>query len=658
MPTRCAGWVAATDRAGALVSDGFAEDDLRVVRLRRPASKVSLGALAMALALSSSPSAAQPIEDGVFVEVRGDGLALDGAPFAFLGANVAVTHSRPHRDALEVTLDAARADGLSVIRVWAFGEAPADAPAWRRDYALRLGPEGWIEASFAHLDRVLVEARRRDLRVVLVLANRWADFGGFPELARWAGRPPSGRDLSSAELEAFYACAPCRAHYAASVARVVGRTNGETGVAYRDDPTILAWELANEIGSASAEGGRAIVDWVDTHARLVRSLGARQLVIAGHIGWRLERERAAWRRVVALPSVDVASLHAYPRRDPRLRSPRDLAAWIDLRAEDAASVSKPLLVGEVGFPLTRGGLVSRAGASEGARWLDAFLARCARRGVAGVSIWNYRVSGYPDPYAIHPDVGGHAVAVRRVLRRRAASWPARRVAPSDAAADDATASVGRARRAPDVLGLARVRGAAWRAEAGLPRALGVPRIERAGPRAHVVVPVPSFHDARFEAVGVHLPADEPEAGFEALVASGLAVPPGLVAANSAHLWGAGEGWVEFRLPALGTITGAGLRRVSVTLRASSELPGLGGGGPGDESRVRVSLGGVSLGERAMIPDDGAGRRERWVLEEASRLAAIPASRPLLLRVEALAEDDGGRGLALYASEPIVVTFER
>jgi len=41
-----------------------------------------------------------------------------------------------------------------------------------------------LASSFAHLDRVLVAAWARRLRVIVVLANRWSDYGGFPRYLR------------------------------------------------------------------------------------------------------------------------------------------------------------------------------------------------------------------------------------------------------------------------------------------------------------------------------------------------------------------------------------------------------------------------------------------------------------------------------------------
>ena len=48
----------------------------------------------------------------------------------------------------------------------------------------------------------------------------------------------------------------CRSAFKTYVKKIVNRRNSITGVLYRDDPTIMAWDLANEpyvLGDASGE---------------------------------------------------------------------------------------------------------------------------------------------------------------------------------------------------------------------------------------------------------------------------------------------------------------------------------------------------------------------------------------------------------------------
>src|SRR5690606_10936661 len=128
-------------------------------------------------------------------------------------------------------------------------------------------------------------------------------------------------------LARFFDCARCDELFRAHVRRVVGRVSSTTGIAYRDDPTILAWELMNE-ASAPARASAALVRWTREHARFVRSLDPNHLVSAGHIGYERASERETWLAIQRLPEIDYADAHAYPAAYDRVRDRRELARWI------------------------------------------------------------------------------------------------------------------------------------------------------------------------------------------------------------------------------------------------------------------------------------------------------------------------------------------
>jgi mannan endo-1,4-beta-mannosidase len=580
----------------------------RVVCVAWLAAWILAGVASSARAQGVAPSP----ERDAFVRVRGTRFVVGERDFPFLGANVAVMHGPAHRGALAPVLDAVRDDGLRVVRVWALGEAASDAPAWARDYAFRIGEEGWVEASYAHLDRVLVEARARGLRVVVVLANRWADYGGIPRYLRWAGLlapDDPRREPTELELAGFYDCARCDALYRAHVARVVGRVNAISGVAYRDDPTIAAWELANEL-TAHPRDRDALLRWVAASARYVRSLDPNHLVAAGHLGYARASDRATWLAVQRLPEVDYADAHAYPLRTGRVRTRADLARFVDDRAQLALFVAqKPLVFGEVGFSTSRR---ARPGGTRAA-WFASFLARCLRDGVAGALVWHYAPH---DPrareHAIAPDVPDDAStrAVRRALSAASARWtqPASRARHPTLGAERGDAPIASLDRE------ARVRAApfrGWRTSLATERTLAIDPL------------TPAY--ARFEELGVWREAPGP------------------------HAWGAGGGEVVYRFTAP---RGARVpARLVLGMRASSELPGAGTGArPSDIARVEVAVNGVVLGVVDAPPDDGHGAwltltvRDRALLARA--FAKPRGAHALRLRVDPAV---GAAGLCLYAS---------
>ncbi len=85
--------------------------------------------------------------------------------------------------------------------------------------------------------------------------------------------------------------------YRRHIRAIVGRTNKVTGTAYKNDPTIMAWQLANEPRPAGSDAVGLVAlpafqAWVQGTARLIRSLAPRQLVSTGSEGPKgtLERE--------------------------------------------------------------------------------------------------------------------------------------------------------------------------------------------------------------------------------------------------------------------------------------------------------------------------------------------------------------------------------
>jgi mannan endo-1,4-beta-mannosidase len=537
-------------------------------------------------------------EASEFVRVASGELTLRGAPFRFLGANVGVMHSRAHRDGLDAVLDAVVEDGMNVIRVWALGERAEGSPEWATDYAFRIGEEGWVETSFTHLDRVLVAARARELKVIVVLANRWRDFGGFPQYMRWAGVPfdeNAAYPLSELELVRFWDCARCDELYRTHVEHVVTRVNSISGLAYRDDPTILSWELVNE-SSAPARARALLVSWTQRMAHFVRALDSKHLIAAGHIGYERAHQRQTWREVSALPEIDYCDAHAYPASYGRVDDIRELRAFVHDRVALARELGKPLIWGEFGFR-TR---ALRVMGVPRARWYDAFLTASRLEGVTGALVWNYLPwSGQRLEHAIHPRGEGDAwtLDIRATLRRAARRWTRRGSAPERPAAERALYPRYRV-----------VHGRLFEHDQW---ENGVLRIS-----------VFEFERARFEALGR------------------------VVDGPVRHVWGEGTGDVRyaFRAPRGGSPSSLAIR-----FRASSELPGRGAGASSEDgARIEVLLDGERMGVVDVAPDDGVGRDVELVVEDPgllTRLFAHSASRHRLeLRV---VPDVGAEGLCLY-----------
>jgi mannan endo-1,4-beta-mannosidase len=329
-----------------------------------------------------------------FVQTEGTRFVVDGQPFRFVGANVAVMYRDEDRASMPETLRAAAENGMRVIRVWANGEGGpkdigplADFRDWPRTHSFRLTPAEWNEDSFVHLDRVLAEAARHHLRVQLTLCNWWRDTGGVTQYLRWAGindaaddHYPFGINIERAML--FYTNEETRRLYREHVLKVLTRRNTVTGVLYKDDPTIMGYELMNEAQAATGREGERRA-WIAEMSAYVKSLDQDHLLTPGTWGYRNAWERREWLEEHRLQNIDYCDVHHYPSNDLDVfvSSTEDLRDFIDNRVAAAYSVSKPLVFGEFGI-----GPDGYKGISE-ETWFHAFFETAARDGVNGAMFW-------------------------------------------------------------------------------------------------------------------------------------------------------------------------------------------------------------------------------------------------------------------------------
>ena len=364
------------------------------------------------------------IPDGAFVRAAGTELVVNGSPFAFVGANFDGVHGDDQRGRLDEVLAAMSEDGITVGRQWVVGEHPSDdCGRYLRPYLFRCGPNEFLEETYQQLDRVLVQARERGIRVILTLSNQWGDYGGIPMYLRWAGLPTS----EPASDEAFYSDRRVREFFRAGLDRLLGRVNSISGERYIDDPTIFSWELMNESSVTTAAGAAARRRWIVEMARYIKRRDPNHLVAAGLRGYALQSQRQEWILVHRLPEVDYCDSHLYPQEEPHITSWELLRDFLSDRAHLAhAVIRKPLIIGEFGFrtdsaPIWLG--LPRA------EWVARMLRHVRAQGVAGALVWIYQpFFNKPRDYGIYVDraeTDDLRWALRTAAQQVAASLPTR-----------------------------------------------------------------------------------------------------------------------------------------------------------------------------------------------------------------------------------------
>ena len=239
-----------------------------------------------------------PSQINDFVVSR-DGFFYEGDsedPFKFLGTNNYTLHYKSDAmidDAIQQAADM----GIKVIRMWAFFDGWEDegranyaygqlepgvfgqSPEDRYGETLYDRNTGDVKPSVYVLDRVdytINRASQYGIRVKLVLTNYYPEFGGMLTYIKWHndlfGTSYSGRGQ-------FYTNETIKSWYKDWVEHVVNRTNTITGVPYKEDPTIFAWQLANEPDGANVH------IWADEMSDYLKNeLGVQQMVSVGAQG--------------------------------------------------------------------------------------------------------------------------------------------------------------------------------------------------------------------------------------------------------------------------------------------------------------------------------------------------------------------------------------
>jgi mannan endo-1,4-beta-mannosidase len=210
-----------------------------------------------------------------FVSVSGDKFILNGVPFYYAGTNsyyqmvyAADLGLRPYVE--EVQTETAGL-GLTVLRTWAFNDG---ADEWN---ALQTSPGVYDEDIFVGLDYVLHLADQNGLRLILPFVNNWDDYGGMNQYVEWSG--------TASDHDDFYTDANCRTWYKNHVSTVLNRVNTFNSRIYREDPTIFAWELANEPRCESDPTGATLEAWVVEMSSYIKSVDPDHLVTTGSEGF-------------------------------------------------------------------------------------------------------------------------------------------------------------------------------------------------------------------------------------------------------------------------------------------------------------------------------------------------------------------------------------
>jgi mannan endo-1,4-beta-mannosidase len=250
-----------------------------MIRMGNAACKTAIASV-MALGISAS-AWTQSAHNDEFVQRDGTRLTLGGETFRYSGPNIEwlgieaygpadpMGPRYPSRLEVDDALDTAKDMGARVVRSQTLGDSV--------ECNLCIEPaEGVFNPeAFKSIDYALKAAHDRGLRLIITLAGDCAncEMSGPGQYLLWKGQ---------SDFKKFFSDPAIIGEFEDHIRALLNHKNSLTGIAYKDDPTILAWENCNvcSIGLAWSAHGQSLapyLPWIDTIGSFIKSIDKKHL---------------------------------------------------------------------------------------------------------------------------------------------------------------------------------------------------------------------------------------------------------------------------------------------------------------------------------------------------------------------------------------------
>lgn len=359
-----------------------------------------------------------------FVKVEGQQFRINETPYYFLGANfwygmhLGMAGEQGDRERLVRELDLLKAKGVNNLRIMGASEGP-DTEPWRVVPSLQSAPGEYNEEVLEGLDFLLAEMGKRKMYAVVCLNNFWAWSGGMSQYLSWANAesipyhpPAEGGNwvLYQRYASGFYKNREATKLFENHVRKLVSRVNSITGVEYKEDPTIMSWQLANE--PRSFFNGRSFRRWVDRTAQFIKILDKNHLVSLGSEGnTNTVFSGTNFKKDHKSKSIDYATIHIWIQ-NWTWYNPQEAEATFDNalkkatkylndHAKMARQMNKPLVLEEFGIARDLADHDPKASVDYRDMYLAAMFEEVYRLaangvGLAGCNFWAWGGEGRPS----------------------------------------------------------------------------------------------------------------------------------------------------------------------------------------------------------------------------------------------------------------------
>lgn len=301
-----------------------------------------------------------------FVCTEGTNFMLNGETYYFAGANAYDIFTRGDgwigwndysreeiesnfmdKKQIDQIMRNAVLDGIRVIRTWGFSHEE-----W---HGFEPAKGVYSEAQFILFDYILKSANEHGVKIIIVLENYWADYGGIDSRLKREGFSAGDHD----RRRIFFTDEGCKEQYKNYIEHFVTRVNSFTGILYSEDTAIFSWELMNEPRYQSSSfydeensSGKVLRRWIDEMALFIRELDPNHMISAGIEGHERRYgfggdEGNPFIYIHQSPYIDFCTAHPYPDEPWANLSPDESVELIKKWIDDAHNeVGKPLVIEE------------------------------------------------------------------------------------------------------------------------------------------------------------------------------------------------------------------------------------------------------------------------------------------------------------------------
>lgn len=347
-------------------------------------------------------------QESKFICCEGTQFIRDGKPYYYIGANywagplLASPGESGDWDRLMHDLDVLQAAGINNLRVLAGGDEAC--PHTKNIIPFLQSMDGnYNQDLLTGLDRFMAELGRRGMTAVLYFNNSCDWSGGFVHYIKRATGEDSpifwNFDEYHEYCKAMMTNRKAQELFLNHVRFMVSRINSETGVAYKDDPAIFSWQIANEPRAFADELHPNFISLLHESAALIRSIDTNHMISTGMEGQQgCENLVDEYELVHADPLFDYLTFHLWPNNHhfSNLYSVSDSVITNHLNV--AAKLGKPLVIEEFGLVRDGGSLDPAAPATtrnEFYSWLFDKVKVSSEKGdiLAGANFWAFAGAG-------------------------------------------------------------------------------------------------------------------------------------------------------------------------------------------------------------------------------------------------------------------------